>query len=573
MSQKIEAKLKISRNSIKTITIIIILILIPLCGFLYKGIVYQKPQYEKTVWASLYTWYGVPGQPAGKYFYPEWQKNATNPEDIGFNYSLSTMQNIIQNNNPYQYNISGEATQINQTLVFYFNYNRVAYSRMYIEINISIVNLVNADVKLQIYQAKKIDGSMKYFICEENITDKINPAQSSSIVNQVMNVYLNSTSINSELYPGNIFAINLTAKAVGNYSLAINYLQASSWQHYNEDYHTISDEEGFWYNDPPVHLATAHHAYYNGSKWPEIPSYGIYNHSEWGEVPEEKAIQYGIYDSLNKTVIKAQLMLMEKAGIDVCQIMHPWGIDVAELIFDVAEEINSNLSFSFYIGGRLDIIADVMEKLADNPRFYKIDGKAVINFGSTGSLGEPYSIQLQRAREIKKLWDVYLVGDLYSSRYITKEEMLEIFDLWYYYDTSAAYRMGYGAPEIPNYQPNGELLPLNNWDDLDQWFGAIAELCHSHGKGYVATVIPGTDNTVVHDFIGSPLYDGRPGTINERMNGLTYNKTWQAAIAAGSDFINIVSWNELHEGTEIEPTLEDGTYYVELTKYWSDVFK
>lgn len=560
---------KSSQKSFNSIILISILILLPVFGSLYKAIDSSSHsiKFDKKVWCSLYTWYGVPGQPAGKYFYPEWQKNASSPNDTGFNFSLSTMTNITKNLIPNQFNISGKATSPNQSLVLHFNYSRVHYARMYIELNISVNNLENGDLKLQIYHRKNNQN----LVCEANINNKINQSNQFTIVNQVLNLYLNSTPIS--YFPGKIFVINFTANDIGDYSLAINYLEASSWLHYDEDYHTYADKDGFWYNDPPIHIATAHRVYYDGVKWPEIPSYGFYNHSKWNEVPENKAIQYGIYDSLNESVIKAQLMLMEKAGIDVCQIMHPFGIDVAELILEVAEKINSNLTFSYYIGGKLNEIADVMEKIANNPRFFKIDGKPVINFGSTGSLNEPYSVQIQRAIEIKKLWNVILVGDLYSSRYITKEEMLNVFDIWYYYDTSAAYRMGYGAPDIPNYQPNGELLPFNNWNHLDQWFGEISTLCHFHQKGFVAIVIPGTDNTVVHGFIGSPLYDGRPGTINERVNGLTYNKTWLAAIKANADFINIVSWNELHEGTEIEPTIEDGVLYVELTKYWSEIFK
>jgi len=214
-----------------------------------------------------------------------------------------------------------------------------------------------------------------------------------------------------------------------------------------------------------------------------------------------------------------------------------------------------------------------MNRIADDPRFYKINGKAVVTWGYTGGLYEPYPVFLQKAMEAKRAYNVYLIGDLYSSRYITKEEMLYVYDCWYYYDTSAFYRHGYGDPAILNYQADGTLYPLNAWGHLDRIFGSLSSLAHGHGKDFCAIIIPGTDNTCVHDFIGQPLYDGRTGTINERANGLTYNRTWEAAIKANADFVDIVSWNELHEGTEIEPTIENGTVYVEWTKYWSDRFK
>jgi hypothetical protein len=108
---------------------------------------------------------------------------------------------------------------------------------------------------------------------------------------------------------------------------------------------------------------------------------------------------------------------------------------------------------------------------------------------------------------------------------------------------------------------------------LDRKFGEVSALAHSYGATYCAIIIPGTDNTVVHGFIGDPLYDGRTGTINTREAGLTFNRTWEAAIASGADFACVVSWNELHEGTEIEPTVEDGTAYVELCAYWAQRFR
>jgi len=54
-----------------------------------------------------------------------------------------------------------------------------------------------------------------------------------------------------------------------------------------------------------------------------------------------------------------------------------------------------------------------------------------------------------------------------------------------------------------------------------------------------------------------PGYDARRGsgdpTIKLRRNGATYDHMWRAAIAAHADRVTITSYNEWHEGTQIEP--------------------
>ena len=54
-----------------------------------------------------------------------------------------------------------------------------------------------------------------------------------------------------------------------------------------------------------------------------------------------------------------------------------------------------------------------------------------------------------------------------------------------------------------------------------------------------------------------PGYDARRGSgdpvVKPRRNGATYDAMWRAAIAARADRVTITSYNEWHEGTQIEP--------------------
>ena len=95
-----------------------------------------------------------------------------------------------------------------------------------------------------------------------------------------------------------------------------------------------------------------------------------------------------------------------------------------------------------------------------------------------------------------------------------------------------------------------------------------------------------------------PGYDARRGSgdpvVKPRRHGATYDAMWRAAIAAHADRVTITSYNEWHEGTQIEPAAPghhglyryhsyDGawglhgqaaeTAYLTRTRYWSDVLR
>jgi hypothetical protein len=96
-----------------------------------------------------------------------------------------------------------------------------------------------------------------------------------------------------------------------------------------------------------------------------------------------------------------------------------------------------------------------------------------------------------------------------------------------------------------------------------------------------------------------PGYDARRGSgdpkLKLRRNGATYDHMWRAAVAAGADRVTITSYNEWHEGTQIEPAALPGRHgryrylsydgawglhglaaeyaYLVRTRYWSDVFR
>jgi glycoprotein endo-alpha-1,2-mannosidase len=77
--------------------------------------------------------------------------------------------------------------------------------------------------------------------------------------------------------------------------------------------------------------------------------------------------------------------------------------------------------------------------------------------------------------------------------------------------------------------------------------------------------------------------------MKPRRNGATYDAMWQAAMRARADVITVTSYNEWHEGSQIEPARAIGRYrgydgawgrvgraaeqaYLVRTAYWSARF-
>jgi glycoprotein endo-alpha-1,2-mannosidase len=84
------------------------------------------------------------------------------------------------------------------------------------------------------------------------------------------------------------------------------------------------------------------------------------------------------------------------------------------------------------------------------------------------------------------------------------------------------------------------------------------------GKISTVTIIPGYDDRNV----GRPP----PRPITDRWGGETYRVLWQEAIAATPDYVLITSWNEWHEGSELEPSVEYGSSILDETKAFSRQF-
>jgi glycoprotein endo-alpha-1,2-mannosidase len=113
---------------------------------------------------------------------------------------------------------------------------------------------------------------------------------------------------------------------------------------------------------------------------------------------------------------------------------------------------------------------------------------------------------------------------------------------------------------------------LSNWKQLSEW-------ARAHNKLFIPCVAPGYIDTRIRPWNG-------PNT-RDRQGGKYYDRTFQAAIDARPDLVGITSFNEWHEGTQIEPAVSkqvgnyqyldylprDATWYLDRTAHWVKAFE
>lgn len=113
------------------------------------------------------------------------------------------------------------------------------------------------------------------------------------------------------------------------------------------------------------------------------------------------------------------------------------------------------------------------------------------------------------------------------------------------------------SPDSAQAEPFDGVFSYGPVQDVDGYLrGLPAAIAANHAARRIlaAAAVPGYDDGVIR----------QPARVLPRDDGALYRRMWQAA--AGADWVTITSWNEWHEGTEIEPSLEYGSRYLELTR-------
>ena len=265
----------------------------------------------------------------------------------------------------------------------------------------------------------------------------------------------------------------------------------------------------------------------------------------------------GAYDSHDPDVIDGHIALAKSHGVD-CFISTWWGPGgfddrAFRLLLDRAKRQRFEVSAYWEtvpgkgqakIDRGVNDLVYLLNEYGDHPAFLKVDGKPVI-FVYGRVMGEvdltewPAIIVEARRRSGK---DFLLIADGY------REPYARVFDGLHAYNIC-----GWVRDKKPD-----ELARLSQAS-----FAEAVRIAKQQGRLSCITIIPGYDDTKIRT----------PGINAQRQDGETYRVLWEQAIAADPDWLVITSWNEWHEGSEIEPSYEDGDRYIKMTGQWAARFK
>jgi hypothetical protein len=263
----------------------------------------------------------------------------------------------------------------------------------------------------------------------------------------------------------------------------------------------------------------------------------------------------GAYDSHDPAVIEQHCLWAKAAHIDTF-IVSWWGhgdyTDRAmPLILDACKR--HGLTACIYYEtvpkpqtaqtAAQDIIK-VLEKYGSHEAHLKMDGKPVVFiYGrAVGELGLTGWLEAVKLIKAGYRDGATILGDQFSYG------SARVFDGVHTYNTAGS-------------------LSGMSLDALDKWatgtYGTWVQLADAAAKISTVTVIPGYDDTKIR----------KPGLAVDRFDGSLYRIQWQRAIEADPHWVLITSFNEWHEGSEIEPSAEFGQKYIDLTTEFAGRFK
>jgi len=243
----------------------------------------------------------------------------------------------------------------------------------------------------------------------------------------------------------------------------------------------------------------------------------------------------GYYDSLDPETVRRHIREAKAAGIDGF-IASWWGPHTFEdrafaVLLDVAEEEEFFVTV-YYEDAQAysQIITDVsfiVSRYASSPAFLRVDELPVVFFYvrviakfTVMQWETVFRALNERGRS------VFALADSLEPRYLRVFQGL--------------------------HTCNPVAMPL---EEMAKQYRSVSLAARLRGALFAATVLPGYREA-------APRFDSPEA---DRADGETYRSYWAAARSSKPQWILITSFNEWHEGSEIEPSEEFGRLYLEIT--------
>ncbi|MEG3092738.1 hypothetical protein [Sphingomonas sp. PB1R3] len=251
----------------------------------------------------------------------------------------------------------------------------------------------------------------------------------------------------------------------------------------------------------------------------------------------------GLYDSHDPAVIRTHFAQMKAAGITAL-IVSWWGIGSFEdkaMPAILAAAAAVGLHVTVYLEQQKDGAAGAARDIAYLTRTYGAHGNWLQVAGRPVLFLYLQALRDLPARDWRKAAGLaFLVGDV-------SPRETDDFAAW------APFMDGIHVYVLAPYLKGMTPPQMAAW--ADRTYPVWRRM--AGGKLFCATVIPGFDDTRV---------PGRaaPRPTVGRFDGATYTTLWDAAIRHNADWVLVTSFNEWHEGSEIEPSREYGDRYLTL---------
>lgn len=335
-----------------------------------------------------------------------------------------------------------------------------------------------------------------------------------------------------------------------------------------------------WYANKEFdgHFKHWNHNFLPNWKREQHKEYPMGSHEPVNDIGSNFYPSLGCYSSKDPTVINTHMKQIKEAGIGV--IVVSWSPpsyqdspnDLLSTIFEKAylNKVKVTLHIEPYTDrnpiNMFQYLREFLQKYGNHPALYKIkkplSEKEVPMFYVYDSyltpaiawkeLLSPKGNLSVRGTDVDALF-IGLLVDIQHRYHIKKSQ----FDGFYTY--FAANSFSYGST-------------WKNWKNLSKF--AV-----QNGLIFIPSTGPGYIDTQVRPWNSK--------NIRHRRHGQYYDVAWRTAISSNINYVSITSFNEWHEGTQIEPAISksipgytyldyepDGSlFYLNLTKWWIEQFQ